>query len=98
MLNKQVVGRTEVGQAGVRLDRQHQIPMRDLGGTVQAPQDFLVRGEFRLRQERVGDLSLAVPVRWQCALHACNHAGQRLFARHFINYAPTRAGAAITGR
>ena len=63
MLDEQVIGFTEVLEAGVGLDRQHEVAMGDFGGVVQAAHDFFVFDELRVGQERLGDLILAVAIR-----------------------------------
>ena len=92
MLDEQIIGFAEVLQAGIGLDRQHEVSMGDLGGVVEAAHDFLVSSEFRVGHECVGDLGLAVAVRRQRTLHPRNHTdgmgGVRPeFARHSVHYA-----------
>ena len=72
--DKDFVRLVKVGQRMVFLQRQHQVAAVDLRAGVHAPDDRLVVLQTGELDERVGELALAVPMRWQCTEHTCDDA------------------------
>ena len=73
VLDEKVVGFVEVAQRQVLIHRKDEVPAVDLRAGVQAAHDLLVSGEAGNLDERVGDLILAVPVRGNNSVYACNN-------------------------
>ena len=74
MLDEDVVGRAEVVDAGVLLERQHHVAAVDLGAGVQLAEHVGVPLERRKRGKRLGDLVLGVAMLRQGALHTRDDA------------------------
>ena len=70
MLDEGSLASPEVPEAGIPLERQHELAVLDPGRVEQRPHDLFVLAETAHRQKCLDDLALPVPVRRESHLNA----------------------------